>query len=115
MREGRLEEIRELYTHGVGDERWALEERYKLVAVVDPENVNSEIIYDLSGEGNSYWREKKPKADFIAACPEIVADLLAEVERLQGRLEAVCAIMTDPNAFYGEEVTVKVMEAVRGN
>lgn len=41
-------------------------------------------------------------------------ELVAEVERLQGRLEAVCAIMTDPNAFYGEEVTVKVMEAVRG-
>jgi hypothetical protein len=42
-------------------------------------------------------------------------DLVEEVELLRGRLEAVCAIMTDPNAFYGEEVTVKVMEAVRGN
>lgn len=43
-----------------------------------------------------------------------VSELEREVERLNGRLEAVRAIMADPNAFYGEEITVKVLEAVRG-
>jgi hypothetical protein len=52
---------------------------------------------------------------FISEVREDIAELVAEVRRLNGRLEAVESIMADPNAFYGQDVTDKVLGAVRGN
>lgn len=41
-------------------------------------------------------------------------ELVAEIERLNGRLEAVCAIVSDACAF-GEDISaLRVLEAVRG-
>jgi hypothetical protein len=45
---------------------------------------------------------------------DAVVELAGEVERLRGRLEAVCAVVSDAAAFGEPVSSVAVMEAVRG-
>jgi hypothetical protein len=53
-------------------------------------------------------------ADALTEKNSEAAELVAEVERLEGRLEAVCAVLSDAEAFDGVVDASKVLEAVRG-
>jgi len=56
-------------------------------------------------------------SDMAVGFGEIVndaRDLVEEVERLNGRLEAVCAIVSDACAFGEDLSALRILEAVRG-
>lgn len=44
----------------------------------------------------------------------MATELVAEIERLNGRLEAVCAIVSDACAFGEGLSALRILEAVRG-
>jgi hypothetical protein len=67
------------------------------------------------GEGRlEEIKEATEDAWFVSEVRPFVAELVEEVRRLNGRLEAVCDVVSDC-APFGEPVSsVAVMEAVRG-
>jgi hypothetical protein len=52
--------------------------------------------------------------DFARRTKKDTLDLVAEIERLNGRLEAVCDVLSDADAFDGVISDELVMRAVRG-
>jgi hypothetical protein len=78
--------------------------------------MNEERLKEIKAFAEAELRHTFPldAMDFAARTKRDTLDLVAEVEELRGRLEAVCAVLSDACAF-GEDISaLKVLEAVRG-
>lgn len=61
-----------------------------------------------------FVREEDLRNTMEHKCMDVL-EMAGYIRELEGRLEVVEGIMVDPNAFYGQDVTDKVLGAVRGS
>lgn len=59
-------------------------------------------------------KEATEDAWFVSEVRPFVGELVEEVETLRGRLEAVCDVVSDADAFNGVVEATAIMGAVRG-
>lgn len=59
-------------------------------------------------------KEATEDAWFVSEVRPFVAELVEEIDRLNGRLQAVCDVVSNAEAFGDSPESGRIMEAVRG-